>query len=154
MTEKYATEYKNRNMLDENLDSLSSKYNDVLKELSKKEKVICDLNLNYNNLSKKYDSIANEYGKERIVLENEYKIMLSKKEEELKFSKSDFEMKMKRVDQIQKEEIKELEERVSRVIAGKESRIKRLEEELKIKEVEIGKYIEIVEELRNEYITK
>lgn len=154
LTDKYGAEYKNRNLLDENLDDLSKKYTEILKENSKKEKQITELNLNYSNLSNKYSNIMNDFNKEKIEIENEYKISLSKKEEDLKYMKSEFEGKMSRVNQIQKEEIKELEERVTKILNQKEIRIKRLEEELRTKEIENTKYVEMIEEMRNDFLKR
>ena len=154
LTEKYSAEYKNRNLLDDNLDSLSKKYEESLKEISKKEERLYELNSSYKILSTKYESIVGEFSREKQELENFMKISILQKDDEIKFLKMELENKIKRIENLQVEEIKVLEERFARVLSSKEAKISKLDEQVKMLEFENLKYNEMMEEMRTEYLKK
>lgn len=154
LTEKYSAEYKNRNLLDENLDSISAKYSDCLKELAKKDSSLTELNINYKNLSNRFDNILSEFNKEKTELENNLKIQLMKKDDELKMIRLGFEGKIKGMENSHKEELKAFEEKITKIIVLKDIKIRKLEDDLRTKEIENNKYSEMIDEMRNEYLKK
>lgn len=159
LSDKLAAESKVRIMLDENLDTLSRKLQDKERDNTKKEKQLNELNSNYNNINDKYSNIIKDFNREKLDIELEYKSKFARVENELRMLndkneslKAAYDNKINEIQSKHKEEIVEIEEKIKKTFSRKEDLIKKLNDELQMKDITIGKYEELLAKQRKELL--
>jgi hypothetical protein len=159
LSDKVSAESKVRLMLDDGIEGLTRKLQEKERELAKKEKVNMELSNNLSDLNNRYSNITREFNKEKLEIESEYKLRSQKIEGDLKLvneklesTKSYYEGKVHELKGHHNNEILDIEDRIKKSLNRKEEMIKKLQEDIQLKDLTIQKYEDLLAKQRKELL--
>jgi 5-azacytidine-induced protein 1 len=159
LSDKLTAESKLRFDLEENLEKFSDKLKEKEILLTKKEKLNLENEKNYNEISDKYTNIAKEFKREKNEIEFEFNSKLQKFENEMRLiieknesQKSYYENMIVDIQKTHKEELVEVEEKIKKALSRKDDVIKKLQEDIHVKDLSINKLEDMLAKQRKELL--
>ena len=161
MTNKLQAETKNRINMEQNIDILNKKLKTKELNYEIQENKLKELQQNYDEVVKKLGGLTKEFNQEKINLELEMKNNLEKGDKELNLLREKLENAQKMFDKQKtdieenhKKEIENIEQKIKKSFMRKDEIIRKLKEEIDIKDLTIQKYEELLNQQRKELFGK